>query len=325
MTPFYVKVSSKKNISKDKKLEDVAYIAVLDDNKDCSRDGMENKYTGLTIEEIVDGQVSTKVEKLLDFDFLKKLGKLDFSGLKTGLIIFAVIILIIYIIQAKILNALHMRMYNKTTALVYIPIANLYVAVKLSFGPAIAKIYIICYLLSSVLGFFVPLISLLTSLFSFVGGVSFIIVIIKLITKKYDMLYFENMKAMKTKLSDGINSTMEMNRTINNDNYDIDNEEFLDNLNRNTDDSSSKQSKSDDLLASLGVDLHGNTKSIEDSEDDDSGGKFFNISPSDVDENSDEENLSLGGKSEDDGGFSLGNSSKSDDKEGSSSLEDLFK
>ena len=118
---------------------------------------------------------------------------------------------------------------------------------------------------------------------------------------------------MKTKLSDGINSTMEMNRTINNDNYDIDNEEFLDNLNRNTDDSSSKQSKSDDLLASLGVDLHGNTKSIEDSEDDDSGGKFFNISPSDVDENSDEENLSLGGKSEDDGGFSLGNSSKSDD------------
>ena len=307
--PFYIKVTQKKNIAKGKKLEDVAYIAVLNDNRDCSREGMENKYTGLTIEEIVDGQVSTKVEKLLNLDFLKKLEKLDFSKLKTGVVIFGLIIFIIYIIQASILNALYKRMFNKTTILAYIPIGNLYVAVKLAFGPLVSKIYIIVYLLSSAIGFFVPIISLIASLMSFIGGISFIIVIVKLITKRYYILYFENMKAMRSRLAGGINNAIEVNRMVNNKLYDVDNEEFIENM-RKDPDSELKPSTSDDLLASLGVDLHGNTSSIDDNNnDDDDGGKFFNISPT---------------KSNDDDNLSLGGSKNGENKDGSS-LEDFFK
>ena len=311
---FYVKVSEKKNIAKGKKLEDVAYIAVLDDNNDCSRDGMENKYVGLTIDEIVDGQVSSKVEKLLKLDFLEKLQNLDLSKVNTGAIIFIAIVLIIYIVQASILNALNKRMFDKTTILAYIPIANMYLAVKLVFGPFISKIYIISYLVTWIVGGFVPIVSLLASLISLIGGICFIIVIVKLVTKKYDMLYFQNMKDMKKRLSGGINNAIEMNRVVNNDMYDVDNEELLDNLKKSTNpDATLKQSTSDDLLASLGVDIHGNTSSIEEEKDekDDSGGRFFNISPDD---------------SKSDENFTLGSGSKSDDDdEDSSSLEDFFK
>lgn len=312
-TVFYVKVSEKKNISKGKKLEDVAYIAVLDDNDYCSADGMENKYVGLTIDEIVDGQVSSKVENLLKLDFLEKLQNLDLSKINTKAIILIAIILIIYLVQASILNALHKRMFDKTSILAYIPIANMYLAVKLVFGPFISKIYIIIYLVTWIGGGFVPIVSLLASLMSLIGGICFILVIVKLVTKKYNMLYFQNMKDIKNSLSGGINSAIEMNKTINNNLYDANNEELLDNLKNSTEDSDStiKQSKSDDLLASLGVDLHGNTNSIEEEQKDDDGGRFFNISSGD---SKNDENFTLESKSDDD-----------KDEKDSSSLEDFFK
>ena len=76
-------------------------------------------------------------------------------------------------------------MYNDGTALAYIPIANFYICVKLSFGPTIAKFYIIAFLAS--IGLTLVGITFVSGLLTLVNLVAFIVVIIKLITKKYDL------------------------------------------------------------------------------------------------------------------------------------------
>ena len=60
---------------------------------------------------------------------------------------------------------------------------------KLAFGDLIAKIYVVCLFISIVL--YVLSIRFLLYLFGFASSVAFIIDIVKLITKKYDLLIFE--------------------------------------------------------------------------------------------------------------------------------------
>ncbi len=265
-TGFYIKVSEKKHISKNKKLADVAYVAVLDDNKICSTDGMQNKYTNLTIEQINKGEVSVKIEKFFDLDFIKKLQNISISTATITLLVGLGVLLLVYIIVGKILNALHNKMYNKKTALAYIPIANLYITVKLAFGPAIGKIYLIVYLISIPLGI---ISSMIPSTVSLISTVAFLLDIVKLITKKYSLLYIDNLNFSK-KIDEQVNNINNNTTNVNkNDNsiYDINKDssknDLLDNDNN-------------DLLSNLGVDLNDNNKNDEDVE---VGGQFFNISP----------------------------------------------
>ncbi len=293
-TTFAIKVSQDDYISSGRELANVAYVAVFSDNKYCKVGGKDN-YVGLTIEEIVDGQVSTKVEKLFSLDFLKNFKIPSLSQANIALMITILVILLIYIIQAKILNALNKRMFNKTSAMAYIPIANMYLAVKLAFGPNISKIYLIIYLISIVLVTFVPIIP---TIVSFVGGVAFIIVIIKLITKKYDLLYFENFNLKKNNKT--VDEKINNNLNVNNNIYDINKESHNNDLfssddDKNTevldDNSGSDNSNSSDLLSALGVDLNQTTNNDNNNEND----SFFNVSAGNTkNDNNDKENENNG-------------------------------
>ncbi len=181
--PFNLSIV-KKYFVKEKSYSDVAYFSVLDDNEYC-KVGAYDKYEGLTYEEIKNG--ITKTEK----SPADNINDLIFSlGAGVGFIgVFIFILLFVYIIYGVILNALYKRMYAEKTVLAYLPFTNVYITIKLAFGSMIAKIYMILYFLSFGLVFLH--LEILTAILSLVSGVAFILVIIKLITGKYDLLYFE--------------------------------------------------------------------------------------------------------------------------------------
>ncbi len=283
-TYFAIKVSQDKHVAEGKQLANAAYVAVLSDNKYCKIGG-KDKYIGLTIDEIVDGQISTKVEKVFSLDFLKNLKLKNISKETINKIIFFAIILLVYILIGKIINALNNRMFNKKTILAYIPVANVYLAVKLAFGPTIGKIYLVVYLLSIIVGVVLPILPLLLSS---VGGIAFLIVIVKLISKKYDMLYFENFnlkrnKQQEEKKKEGFNSNnndiYDINKGINNDLLDDkESKNFLNDsfLDENTDDKNTNDNfdnSNNDLLKTLGVNLDDNNS---DRSEENEG--FFNVS-----------------------------------------------
>lgn len=181
--PFNLSIV-KKYFVKEKSYSDVAYFSVLDDNEYC-KVGAYDKYEGLTYEEIKNG--ITKTEK----SPADNINNLVFSlGAGVGfIVVFIFILLFVYIIYGVILNALYKRMYAEKTVLAYLPFTNIYITIKLAFGSMIAKIYMILYFLSFGLVFLH--LEILTAILSLVSGVAFIFVIIKLITGKYDLLYFE--------------------------------------------------------------------------------------------------------------------------------------
>ena len=181
--PFNLSIV-KKYFVKEKNYSDVAYFSVLDDNEYC-KVGAYDKYEGLTFEEIKNG--ITKTEK----SPADNINDLVFSlGAGVSFIaVFIFILLFVYIIYGVILNALYKRMYAEKTVLAYLPFTNIYITIKLAFGSMIAKIYMILYFLSFGLVFLH--LEILTAILSLVSGVAFIFVIIKLITGKYDLLYFE--------------------------------------------------------------------------------------------------------------------------------------
>lgn len=181
--PFNLSIV-KKYFVKEKSYSDVAYFSVLDDNEYC-KVGAYDKYEGLTFEEINNG--ITKTEK----SPADKINDLVFSlGAGVGFIaVFIFILLFFYVIYGLILNALYKRMFAEKTVLAYLPFTNIYITIKLAFGSMIAKIYMIVYFLSFGLVFLH--LGILIAILSLVSGVAFIVVIIKLITGKYDLLYYE--------------------------------------------------------------------------------------------------------------------------------------
>ena len=181
--PFNLSIV-KKYFVKEKSYSDVAYFSVLDDNEYC-KVGAYDKYEGLTYEEIKNGIIKTEKSPA------DKIDDLVFSlGAGVGfIVVFIFILLFVYIIYGVILNALYKRMYAEKTVLAYLPFTNIYITIKLAFGSMIAKIYMILYFLSFGLVFLH--LEILTAILSLVSGGAFILVIIKLITGKYDLLYFE--------------------------------------------------------------------------------------------------------------------------------------
>ena len=205
--PFNLSIVNKYFV-KEKSYSDVAYFSVLDDNEYC-KVGAYDKYEGLTYEEIKNG--ITKTEK----SPADKINDLIFSlGAGVGFIgVFIFILLFVYIIYGVILNALYKRMYAEKTVLAYLPFTNVYITIKLAFGSMIAKIYMILYFLSFGLVFLH--LEILTAILSLVSGVAFILVIIKLITGKYDLLYFEP-SVNNTNNNVGLNEYNNYSNNVNN-------------------------------------------------------------------------------------------------------------
>ncbi len=197
----------------------VKYISVYDDNKYCHIGGYA-KYEGLTIEEISGGAVTytTSEGEKISSDVVDLL----FNSI--GKLIFVVIgiLLVSLIVCGVILNALYKRMYAKTTPMAYIPLLNNYIAVKMAFGEMVGKFYLVGFCLGFVLAFVG--INILAMAVSFLSIVSFVVVIIKLITKKYDLFYYEpsiknsaNLKNNMDKASN--NSVNVINNTASNNNF----------------------------------------------------------------------------------------------------------
>ena len=191
-SPFTIKLVKKYFVNKDDTLKsqytfnDIAYYSVLDDNHFCKVGGYD-KYKGLTLEQINSGELSNaKTKKTFNFSDI-------IPSISGGVLVIVISLLIVFIalfIFGSILNALYKRMYAERTALAYIPIANSYVCVKLAFGKIVSLVYIILFFVSIPLSF-VGIGMIFSSLLGIFCSIAFIVVIIKLITKKYDLFYFE--------------------------------------------------------------------------------------------------------------------------------------
>ena len=207
---FSINVTSKYFVE-GKLPKDVKYIAVMDDNKYCQIGGY-TKYDGMTIEQITNGEDNpnkTSEEKLKELMPFLRDKALMILAITIGSLIAA------FLILGAILNALHRKMYAKTTVLAYLPITNNYICVKMAFGKIVAIVFIIVNLMSSLL--FVMGIGIINTLVSLVSIVAFVVDIIKLITKKYDLLYFE------PSIQNPVNNNFNMNNFNNNNNFDNNN------------------------------------------------------------------------------------------------------
>lgn len=158
---------------------EILYYVFLDDNSYCQIGGY-TKYIDKTLEEILNGEVN------YDNENIKEKLRADQLILYLPYFLIALVALIGY---GLLLNSLYKRMHARTSILSYLPMTNLYIAVKLAFGKGMAWLfYILC--VGSLIFAFTS--SSLT--FTYIGcifvGIATIIDIIKLITGKYDMFMF---------------------------------------------------------------------------------------------------------------------------------------
>ena len=149
---------------------EIAYYAVHDDNKYCRVGGYVNYY-GYTLEEITGDKVFKE--------------EMNFSDLILYLPYF-LIVLVAFIGYGLLLNMVYKRMYARTSILSYLPLTNLYIAVKLAFGRMIGWIFYILFIVSLFIAYKSSDLTFTWGLLIFVG-VSTLIDLIKLITGKYDM------------------------------------------------------------------------------------------------------------------------------------------
>lgn len=195
--PFAIDVTSRYFVE-GKGPKDVKFIAVMDENKYCQIGGYD-KYKGLTIDKIDKGDVKEENEKKPAFDIIEFFQNSDIMPIVLGVVIGLVALVVI----GSILNALHKRMYAKTTTLAYLPITNFYITAKMAFGNIVALVFGVLVILSGLLYYLN--ITFLAYFSGFIFIVAFLVVLIKLVTKKYDLFYFE--PAIKTSTFQIDNST----------------------------------------------------------------------------------------------------------------------
>ncbi len=182
--PFKINVTSRYFVERTGP-KDVYYIAVMDENPYCQIGGY-TKYAGQTIEEIRgDKDVKTddksfSIEKILSVfteDVVKK-------------IIIGAGAFFVYIIVSGLVDSLYQKMYTHNSILPMIPIVNIIITVKLVFGNIVAIIYGVLLAIALVL-FFLLHIPIVLYIVLGLWGLCLLLVIIKLITKKYDLFYIE--------------------------------------------------------------------------------------------------------------------------------------
>lgn len=223
---LYINVSNK-YLVENKSSSDIAYYAVHGDNSYCQIGGYSN-YKGLTIEEISslnDTNLPTRRQSILDF-----VTSVDF----TSLIKFFAIIMVYNVITGYFLNALYKRKETNASPLSYFPIGNNYISVKLAFGDLLAKCYLFILFISIVL-YIISIARFLLYILLFISFAAFIVDIIKLITKKYDILIF-NPKTSNFVSNDLYNNS-------NNEEFSGDNTSFI-----SSDNSDNSDNINDDII-----------------------------------------------------------------------------
>lgn len=229
-TDFKIKISDKYFID-GYSSKDIAYYSVLDENSYCHIGGYD-KYKDLTLEQIIDGKVNVEKANVIQ-KLMHKFDNLDYSLLFTYLLV----LIISCIITGIILNILNKKMHDSISPVAFIPIGNNYISVKLAFGSVIAGIYTVCLFVSFILYIFD--IKIVLYIMLLISGISFIIDLFKLISKKYnlfiykhatnnymdinDINYNNNFENSNTSLKKDID-TDSINNTDNNSSYFINND-----------------------------------------------------------------------------------------------------
>lgn len=183
-TSFYINIS-KKYFVEGKSISDISYYSILDDNKYCHIGGYD-KYKGKSYDQIskdlgsstsVDDS-NTQTNKIIEY-----FQNSDIKGKITPIII----IVLILIFRGVITNILYKIMYADAPMLSYLPVGTDYVSIKLAFGDLVAKYFVISNIIVLALSF-MEFFRAFAYIYAFIGIVGFIMIIVKLVTKKYDML-----------------------------------------------------------------------------------------------------------------------------------------
>ena len=182
--PFSINVTTRYFIE-GKKPTDVMYVAVLDDNEYCQIGGY-TKYQGLTIQEIYGGNVVSTSKQGYHFrDILQFFKDADTQVI----IITAVIVFFIAIAYGLVVNAFHKKLFLKYSAWAYVPVINAYIAMKMIWGETVAAYFTGAHILSIILFFFNINFFIMVCLA--VIGIVFLIIVFKLLTKRYETLYYD--------------------------------------------------------------------------------------------------------------------------------------
>ncbi len=189
-SPFVINVTPRYMVE-GKAPADVRYIAVMDENDYCQIGGY-SKYEGLTIQEIYGGSVVPEHKPGYHFrDILKYFRDADLQVI----VVTAAIVFFIAITFGVVINLFHKKLFLKYSPWAYVPIANAYIAAKMLCGTVIAK-YFVGYTIISVILFFFNfnffiMVDLVVLLFMF------LVIAFKLITKRYETLYYDPRIAMQ--------------------------------------------------------------------------------------------------------------------------------
>lgn len=161
--------------------EDVAFIAIYDDNRFCNVID-KDKYVSQSIEEIM-GEEVVKPDKE---NFLTSFLKNDKLIITIVIVISVIVFLALF---GLILNVLYPKMYAHASYLVFLPLVNFFICVRMAFGLIVAFVYLGLLLVAGVLYFFhIPIVLYIMGGFTLLA---FIIDIIKIFTKKYNLFYLE--------------------------------------------------------------------------------------------------------------------------------------
>ncbi len=187
-TAFKISVK-KKYLVDNKSANEIVSYSILSDNEVCEAVKFD-RYKGLTLAEIQDGikppDEKKPEEKKFDLGFLKTIS----GNLAAGFFIISIIIAIIaYIFYCYILNSLYKKMYNTASSLVFVPIVNSFISVKMAFGPIVALIWAGIFGLGVLLSLLN--INLIAIFASIILTIALLACIVKLITKKYELFYFD--------------------------------------------------------------------------------------------------------------------------------------
>lgn len=181
--PFQIKVTTRYFGGNDESFKgmvhepgEILYYSFFSDNSYCQIGGY-TKYLGLTIEEIISGEVNTGDKEVKE--------KLSMNELILYLP-YLLIGLVGLVGYGLLLNILYKRMHARSSILSYLPMTNFYIAVKLAFGKKLAWVFYILCLISLYIAYSSSSMVFTYLLFGILG-IATIIDIIKLITGKYDM------------------------------------------------------------------------------------------------------------------------------------------
>ncbi len=181
-TDFSISFSSK-YYEKGKSSGDVSYIVVMDENKYCQI-GEVSKYAGKSVNEILGLETEESI-----IDTITEYAIAIVHSLAFKIVLIVIGVLIILIGYGLFLDCLYQRMYTHKNYLAFLPLTNIYITVQLVFGHIIAIVFAVFFVAAVIFYYFhIPFL-----LFGVAGiwGISVILIIVKIITKKYDLFYFE--------------------------------------------------------------------------------------------------------------------------------------